>query len=339
MDETSSRILEIAGRLYDLDAEVYRLLGSGLGRVFNVSREEAIRYLTRIMQEQQDSHYLRSELGLIGNMARTIRNRQARSKVMTEYNEILKLIQTLPTSFSAVDILDKNLSVLNQSLARNTMTGRFGKDNHLVICIGRTYGSAGTDIGFALADSLKINYYDTEIFTEVLERLEAKQDNVHDHASFSHTENLNQNPLAIEKGLSLKKRLREFSRYHGLPKTEAVFFNQSELICDMARREDFVIMGRCADVILTNHQIPHVSIYINAPFELRVRRIMEKRKMDYKSASKFLKRLDRRHRAYYEFFTSRRWGDVVNYDICINSASYGIEGSVELIKRLILQGK
>ena len=339
MDETSNRILEIAGRLYDLDAEVYRLLGSGLGRVFNVSREEAIRYLTRIMKERRDGHYLRSELGLIGNMARTIRDTEARSKVMTEYNEILKLIQTLPTSFGMVDILDKNLSELNQSLAHNTMVGRFGGDDHLVICIGRTYGSAGTDIGFALADTLKINYYDTEIFTEVLERLEAQQDHVHDRASFSHAENLNQNPRAVEKGLSLRERLREFSRYHGLSKTEAIFFNQSELICDMAKREDFVIMGRCADVVLSNHQIPHVSIYINAPFELRVRRIMEKHKMDYKSARKFLKRLDRRHRAYYEFFTSRKWGDVVNYDLCINAASYGIEGSVELIKRLIQQGR
>ena len=38
-----------------------------------------------------------------------------------------------------------------------------------------------------------------------------------------------------------------------------------------------------------------------------------------------------------EFFTSRKWGDVVNYDLCINSASYGIEGSVRLIERLLLQ--
>ena len=105
----------------------------------------------------------------------------------------------------------------------------------------------------------------------------------------------------------------------------------------MAKREDFIVMGRCADVILSNHQIPHVSIYINAPFELRVQRLMKKHQMDEKSARKFLKQLDRRHRHYYEFFTSRKWGDVANYDMCINSASYGIEGSVQLIRRLVLQ--
>ena len=33
MEETRNLVLEIANRLYDLDAEVYRVLGSGLGRV------------------------------------------------------------------------------------------------------------------------------------------------------------------------------------------------------------------------------------------------------------------------------------------------------------------
>ena len=72
MEETRNLVLEIANRLYDLDAEVYRVLGSGLGRVFNASREESIRELTQIMKEHRTSHYLRSSLALIGNMARTI---------------------------------------------------------------------------------------------------------------------------------------------------------------------------------------------------------------------------------------------------------------------------
>lgn len=80
MEETRNLVLEIANRLYDLDAEVYRVLGSGLGRVFNASREESIRELTQIMKEHRTSHYLRSSLALIGNMARTIPERQERSR-------------------------------------------------------------------------------------------------------------------------------------------------------------------------------------------------------------------------------------------------------------------
>ncbi len=323
--------LEIAGRMYDLDAEVYHILGSSLGRVFNGDRERCVENLVRVMETRPDSHYLRSELALIGNMARTIKSKPDRARVMTEYNEILKLLDHLPTSFGKVDILDENLARLNSA----NLAGRFADGQHLIICIGRTYGCAGTDIGFALADALKINYYDSEIFTEVLERLEAEQDDVQDHASFAHHQNLNQS-LGMDRR-TWKERIREFNRYHGLPKEDAVFFNQSDLLCDMAKREDFIVMGRCADVILTNHRIPHISIFINAPFELRARRVMETDNLNYRAACKLLRQLDRRHRRYYEFYTGRQWGNSVNYDLCINSASYGIEGSVQLIDRIINQ--
>ena len=211
---------------------------------------------------------------------------------------------------------------------------RFDQGNHLVVCIGRTYGSAGTDIGFALADALKINYYDSEIFTEVLERMEADPKSVQDRVSFAHKQNLNQS-LGMDKNRGLKERLREFNRYHGLPTEDALFFNQSGLLCDMAKREDFIIMGRCADAILSNNGIPHISLFINAPFNLRVRRVMDTDGLDKKGATKLLHQLDRRHRHYYEFYTGRRWGDPANYDLCLNSASYGIDGSVALVRQLI----
>ena len=321
--------LALAGRMYDLDAEVYQILGSGLGRVYNGRRDATIRELAKMMGDVTKGHYLRSEMALIGNMARTIKDRGERARIMSQYNEILKQIESLPSSFASVDIRDEDLASLNQL----NLDNRFGEDNHLIICIGRTYGCAGTDVGFALADKLKINYYDTEIFTEVLERLEAEKDSVRDRASFAHKQNLNQN-LGVEKR-SLKEHFKEFNRYHGLPKSDAIFFNQSDLLADMAKKEDLIIMGRCADVILTNLRIPHVSIFINAPFEQRVRHVMTTDELDYKSAVKLLKKLDRQHSHYYNFYTGRQWGNSVNYDLCINSASYGIDGAVQLIERLV----
>lgn len=328
MNENREASLKLAERIYELDAEVYRILGSGLGRVFTGRRDATIQELARMMGDLSKSHYLRSELALIGNMARTIPDRTTRARIMSLYNDILKQVEKMPQSFGSVDILDEAIASLN-------MSNRFGENNHLIICIGRTYGCAGTDVGFALADKLKINYYDSEIFTEVLERLEVEKGSVRDHASFAHNQNLNQS-LGYDHR-TFKEHLREFSRYHGLPKEDAVFFNQSDLLCEMAKRENFIIMGRCADVILTNHRIPHVSIFINAPFELRVRRVMSTDNLSYKAAKALLKKLDKQHRSYYEFYTGREWGNSVNYDLCINSASYGIEGSVQLIERVINQ--
>ena len=168
----------------------------------------------------------------------------------------------------------------------------------------------------------------------MLERLEADPKSVQDWVSFAHKQNLNQS-LGLDKYRGIKERLKEFNRYHGLPTEDAVFFNQSGLLCDMAKREDFIIMGRCADVILSNNGIPHISLFINAPFNLRVRRVMDTDGLDKKGATKLLHQLDRRHRHYYEFYTGHRWGDPANYDLCLNSASYGIDGSVALIRQLI----
>ena len=59
----------------------------------------------------------------------------------------------------------------------------------------------------------------------------------------------------------------------------------------MDKKEDFIVMGRCADVILTNNRIPHISIFITAPFEQRVRRMMEVNNLPLKEAVRRLKKL------------------------------------------------
>ena len=85
-----------------------------------------------------------------------------------------------------------------------------------------------------------------------------------------------------KKHTDLKTWFREFNRYHGLPKQDAVFFNMSDLICDLASKEDCIIMGRCADAILKNNHIPHISLFITAPFAIRVQHVMDVRKMNMK---------------------------------------------------------
>lgn len=325
MENNQDKCRELARQIYELDADVYQLSGSILGRTFNGDKERHIATLAALIYTHPQGHVLRSEIALIGNMARTISNKTDRSRMMTRYNEILKEIEKIPSSFGSVDIVDEQLAALNISNPDRPKTG----DDHLIICIGRTHGSAGTDIGFALADALKINYYDVEIFNMVLDRLEAEKD------SFNDRENFDPKLDHIYPSTPAKRRCSDFSRYHGLPKKDAIFFNQSDLIRDMAKKEDFIVMGRCADVILTNNRIPHISIFITAPFQQRVRRMMEVNHLEYKETCKLLKKLDRKHERYYHFYTGRKWGDAVNYDLCINSACYGIKESVELIMRMI----
>lgn len=332
MGKNREACYELASRIYDLDEAVYKCVGSSLGRTYTGNRETCIEDITRLLITKPKMQECRSQIALIGNMARTIRNKEDRKRMMTEYNEILQEIKKIPTTFGSVDILNESLAALNTSNLRQ----KFSPDDHLIICIGRNHGSAGSDIGFALADKLKIDYYDAEIFEKVIERMNADLENVEDdNSNFIDTAKREAQPK--KKQSKFAKYLKNFRRYHGLPVQDAIFFHQSELIKEMARKEDFVVMGRCADVILTNRRIPHISIFITAPFEQRVERMMDALKMDYKHAVRFLKRLDRKHEAYYKFYTGRQWGNAVNYDLCINSASYGIDETVDLIVRMIDQ--
>ena len=75
MAATKEEIKELAEHIYDLDAEVYVHLGSSLGRVFNRDRERCVNELTELLTTRPQGHLVRSELGLIANMARTIEDK------------------------------------------------------------------------------------------------------------------------------------------------------------------------------------------------------------------------------------------------------------------------
>lgn len=297
---------KLANRIYELDENVYKASGSILGKTFSGERVRAVEDLTILLMSNPQGHLLRSEMALIGNMARSIRDENVREPLLAEYNALLDDIAELPHSFGSVDIVNRDLADMNSSL----MSKNFSEKDHLVICISRSHGSAGTDIGFALSEALHINYYDEAVLSQILDRRDAK-----------------------ENGGAQK--VSNFSRYHGLPKKDAAFFRQSALICELAKEEDMIVMGRAADVVLTGQHIPHISIYITAPFPIRVRRMMELKNLDLKQAINLVRKMDHKHQDYYHSFTCKRWGDAMNYDLCINSACYGIDESVELIGRLI----
>lgn len=182
MQENREKYTELANRIYDLDGEVYECVGSNLGRTFTGGRERTVRTLSMLMYTKPDGHLLRSELALISNMARTIKNKEEKSRLMEKYNQILKEIEELPDVFGKEDIVDAERVALNNLVLKRE---KISENDHLVICISRTQGSAGNDIGFELADDLKINYYDVEIFDQVMKRLEAEKGEVSDKENFT----------------------------------------------------------------------------------------------------------------------------------------------------------
>ena len=97
----NDRYIEIAGRIYDLDEKVYKILGSSLGRVFSSNRKHCVEDMAKRMQVLSEVHIVRSELALISNMARTIPDKAVRKQIMREYDEVLQQVKALPRSYES----------------------------------------------------------------------------------------------------------------------------------------------------------------------------------------------------------------------------------------------
>lgn len=321
MEMKKKQIRELAVRIYELDRDVYEASGSSLGRVFNGNRKRHIRIIKENLLHRNRAHVILSDMALISNMARTLRDDKVREEMMLRYEQILSDVQTLPTSFTEGDILDLELSELNSL----KLDRRFGDEDRRIICIGRTFGACGNEIGFELANKLGMNFYDNCVVNEML-GIPGKslEDGLFKTKHYK-------NPLRI-----VKKYLKDFKNYHGLSERDKVFFDTTKLLIEKAEQEDMVIMGRFAHNILTRYHIPHVSLFITAPLEARAHRLSQiEENMTVDQARKLIEHEDAKHRKAYLFYTGKDWAASDNYDLTINAASYGMKGTLELILKLL----
>lgn len=104
---------------------------------------------------------------------------------------------------------------------------------------------------------------------------------------------------------------------------------QDKIIRKIADNGSCLIVGRAADYVLRNYK-DVVRIYIYAPEEYRVKRIMEVYGDSEEEAKKNLRRSDKARAAYYANISAQKWGDSKNYDLCVDS-SIGVEQSADLI--------
>ncbi|MGN1383559.1 MAG: AAA family ATPase [Eubacterium sp.] len=324
----------LAEHLYDLDKLVYELSGSSLGRVFTNDRDRNVTIIEKAMIKGHE-HIIRSEMALIGNMARTIQDKDDHFKALSAYNDVFNEFSALAAEPGSIIASERDVDMNELNL-----NNRFTRDNRLIICINCSYGCAANNVGLGIADALHINYYDAEIFMRLIQRTTDAKGKV--KLTRAETDIINAQMGAGNPGLSyqkqkltLKEHIARFNRYHGLSARDAYFFTESELLLQMAKEKDFVVMGRCADCVMHSNNIPHVSIFLTAPEERRIRRIMEVNGVNERAARRQMHQVDKQRSEYYEFFTNHRWDDAANYDITLNTSMFGVRGSIDFILQIL----
>lgn len=183
-----------------------------------------------------------------------------------------------------------------------------------VITIGREYGSGGRIIAQRLAERVGIPFYDKEVIQEV-----ARKTGFAEHF-IQNSERRPTNSFLYDLYFSAQS----------LSLQDQVFIAQSTVIKDLADKGGCVIVGRCADYILRERENT-LRVFIHAPLAERARRAAEDYGDKQENMESYVLRQDKQRASYYNYFTSVRWGDSKNFDLCINSA-LGLNTAVELIR-------
>lgn len=197
--------------------------------------------------------------------------------------------------------------------------------NNFVITIGREFGSGGMDVARKLSERLNVKYYDKELLA-----MAAKESGLCEEIFENHDEKPTSSFL-----YSLVMDTYSVSGYASapfldMPLNHKVFLAQFDTIKKLAEKESCIIVGRCADYALADH--PNcISVFIHADKEFRINHVMETFQLTQDKAKDMIQKTDKKRASYYNYYSSKKWGDSRSYNLSLDSSQLGIDGCVEMI--------
>lgn len=194
-----------------------------------------------------------------------------------------------------------------------------------IYTIGRELGSGGKDIGVALAKRLGIKCYDKELLAEA-----AKESGFCAEIFENHDEKPTNSFLYSLVMDTYSVGAFSTTPFLDMPLNHKVFLAQFDAIKKIAKKESCVMVGRCADYALAD--MPEcMSVFVHADLDYRIQGISKKLNLTVNKAKDFIQKTDKQRASYYNYYTSKKWGDARSYDLTLDSSRIGIEGCVDMI--------
>ena len=198
-----------------------------------------------------------------------------------------------------------------------------------IITISREFGSGGRELGRRIADMLQIDYYDQEIINELAKRTSYTK------GYLEQIEESNFIPLLpITIGRTFSSQF-----YQAMEPNQSAFLKQNTIIKEMAEKSDCVIVGRCADYLLSDKKPLRIFVYADMAF--KIARCLKKSELTERLTDDELrqkiKSIDKHRAKYYQFHTGQTWGEKSFYDLCINTTSIEIKDISATVTNMIQQ--
>ena len=194
-----------------------------------------------------------------------------------------------------------------------------------IYTIGREFGSGGRDVGEKLAQKLGIKLYDKELLQQA-----AKDSGFCEEIFENHDEKPTNSFL-----YSLVMDTYSVSGYSAapfldMPLNHKVFLAQFETIKKIAEKESCVIVGRCADYALSDNP-DCINIFIHADLDVRIKNVSRNLNITENKARDIINKTDKQRASYYNYYTSKKWGDSKSYNLSLDAGKLGTDNCVEMI--------
>ena len=202
-------------------------------------------------------------------------------------------------------IFPESVSAENENEAKEQTAGTYGKN---VIAIGRQFGSGGHDIGKVLAEKLGYDFYDAEIIqmtagtTGYLPEFVKKNEEIMTNSLLYDL--VNQMYLNID-------------RQDEAPK-DKIFEAECQVVRNLAKKGNCVIVGRCADYVLRNSG-NCLKVFFSAPLVSRIRRVAQRQNISEGEAKSTVQKNEKLRADNYRYYTRRMWGAAGNFDLSLNT--------------------
>ena len=194
-----------------------------------------------------------------------------------------------------------------------------------IITISREFGSGGRTIGHQVAEALGIPFYDKELVEQIAVESGFAPKFVEEHGEHSPGKSLFSYAFAPQGVPGVM---------NGLSTADFLWNIQCSAILQLAEKGPCVIVGRNADYILKDRE-DCLHTFIHADKAFRADRIVRLYGESEKSPEARLNEKDKRRSVNYQHYTGRTWGAADNYDICLNTATIGVEEAADIIVALV----
>lgn len=190
-----------------------------------------------------------------------------------------------------------------------------------IITISREFGSGGRLIGKRLAEKLGVTFYDKQLLDRIAEESGFSREMIESAQKKAKNSFLYSLASAMGTGEAGPESLSLNERF---------FLAQFDTIRKIADEGPCVIVGRCADYILRGYPYA-TNVFIYAEEADRIRRAVNEYGVPEDQVRKMMKDTDKARANYYAYHTGMKWGNPINYNLCIDSGYLEIEDIVDLI--------